>query len=123
MLERSGLGVLAVLTGYVGRSKSSEPSTRARWTMNGYIRGMIVVTILVVTGVIVRLTSYHDRGYSPALVVVLPVLVAVLVALGASPGGSMVFDYGFNVETSGNNPVCHASETDVVPRRQTLTRR
>jgi hypothetical protein len=27
----------------------------------------------------------------------------------------MVFDYGFNVETSGDHPVWHASETDVLP--------
>jgi hypothetical protein len=35
--------------------------------------------------------------------------------LGASLGGGMVFDYGFNVETSGDHPVWHASETDVFP--------
>jgi hypothetical protein len=27
----------------------------------------------------------------------------------------MVFDYRFNVETAGDSPVCHRSETDVFP--------
>ena len=36
-------------------------------------------------------------------------------ALGAAFGGTLVFDYGFNVETAGDSPVWHASETDVFP--------
>ena len=42
-------------------------------------------------------------------------LVALFVAVGASYGGTMVFDYGFNVETAGDSPVWHKSETDVFP--------
>ena len=32
-------------------------------------------------------------------------------------GGSLVYDYGFNVETAGDHPVWHKSETDVLPGR------
>jgi hypothetical protein len=37
--------------------------------------------------------------------------------LGATNGGSLVFDYGFNVETAGDHPVWHVTETDVLPGR------
>lgn len=30
-------------------------------------------------------------------------------------GGTLVFDYGFNVETAGDSPVWHTSEADVMP--------
>jgi hypothetical protein len=30
-------------------------------------------------------------------------------------GRSLVYDYGFNVETAGDHPVWHQSETDVFP--------
>jgi len=41
--------------------------------------------------------------------------VSVLLKVAASFGGSMVFDYGFNVETGGDHPAYHTSETDVFP--------
>ena len=30
-------------------------------------------------------------------------------------GGTLVYDYGFNVETASDSPVWHKSETDVLP--------
>jgi hypothetical protein len=45
------------------------------------------------------------------------VVVGLLVSLGATYGGSLVYDYGFNVETAGDHPVWHQSETDVFPGR------
>ncbi len=41
--------------------------------------------------------------------------VALLVSLGAVDGGSLVYDYGFNVETAGDHRARHVSETDVFP--------
>ncbi len=32
-----------------------------------------------------------------------------------SLGGSLAYDYGFNVETAGDSPVWHPSEVDVFP--------
>jgi hypothetical protein len=46
------------------------------------------------------------------------VAVAGLVSVGATFGGSLVYDYGFNVETAGDHPVWHESETDVLPGQQ-----
>jgi hypothetical protein len=46
---------------------------------------------------------------------VLSIVVAALVSVGATFGGSLVFEFGFNVETAGDSPVWHVSETDVKP--------
>jgi hypothetical protein len=43
------------------------------------------------------------------------VKAAALVAFGATYGGSLVYDYGFNVETSGDHPAWHESDKDVSP--------
>ncbi len=40
-------------------------------------------------------------------------MIALLVSVGAA--FSLVFEYGFNVETAGDSPVWHKSETDVFP--------
>ena len=53
---------------------------------------------------------------TPVGIMVLSVVTAALVSWGATYGGSLVFDYGFNVETAGDSPVWHASEVDVLPR-------
>jgi hypothetical protein len=46
---------------------------------------------------------------------VLSVVAAVLVIAGGAIGGSLVYDYGFNVETAGDSPVWHHSEVDLLP--------
>jgi hypothetical protein len=47
--------------------------------------------------------------------VALSVVAAALVTVGATLGGSLVYDYGFNVETAGDSPVWHHSEIDLLP--------
>ena len=51
----------------------------------------------------------------PAAIAVLSVVIAALVSVGATFGGALVFEYGFNVETAGDHPVWHQSEDDVFP--------
>jgi uncharacterized membrane protein len=115
VLGGAAVSLLTALTGAMDWAKSSQPGTQARRTINAHAITMITVTLLVLVDLLVRVSAYHDRAYSPALIVVLSALAAGLVAIGATYGGSLVFDYGFNVETSGDHPVWHASETDVFP--------
>ena len=56
-----------------------------------------------------------DRASTSAVVLVLSVIAALLVSVGATLGGSLVYDYGFNVETAGDHPVWHKNEVDVFP--------
>ena len=76
---------------------------------------MVGVTLLVVANIALRLNAYHTSAATPVGLMVLSVAIAALVGWGATYGGSLVFDYGFNVETAGDSPVWHASESDVLP--------
>jgi uncharacterized membrane protein len=115
LLGGAAVSLLAALTGTIDWLTSSEPGTQARRTINAHALTMITVTVIVLVDLIVRLTAYHHRASSPGLLVALSVIAAALVSFGATLGGSLVYDYGFNVETSGDHPVWHKSETDVFP--------
>jgi uncharacterized membrane protein len=115
ILGGAAVSVLAALTGTIDWLTSSEPGTQARRTINAHASVMVTVTVIVLVDVITRLTTYDHRGYSPALIVALSVVAGALVSFGSTLGGSLVYDYGFNVETAGDHPVWHKSETDVFP--------
>lgn len=114
-LGGAAVSVLAALTGWADWHRSSQPGTQARRTVNTHALLMITVTVLTLVDLAVRLTVLQDRGSSPVGLSVLSVVIAVLVTTGASYGGSLVFDYGFNVETAGDSPVWHVDERDVLP--------
>jgi uncharacterized membrane protein len=100
------------LTGFWDWLKSTPNHTQAWRTANWHMGVMLTVTLIVVIDLLVR--SPSDGGVSTTGLI-LTLIVALLVSLGATYGGSMVFDYGFNVETSGDHPVWHESEEDVFP--------
>jgi uncharacterized membrane protein len=104
----------ATLTGFWDWLKSTPKHTQAWRTANWHMAVMLTVTALVVADIVVRLGGW-ERGYTTAPVLVLSLLAGGLVAYGSTYGGSLVFDYGFNVETAGDHPVWHESETDVMP--------
>jgi uncharacterized membrane protein len=109
------VSVFTALTGFWDWLRSTEAGTQARRTANTHAWTMIAVTILALTDIALRLNVYHTRTHPNAAILVLSIVVALLVAVGATFGGTLVFDYGFNVETAGDSPVWHKSETDVLP--------
>ncbi len=111
----AAVSLLATVTGWADWHYSSEPGTQARRTINTHALIMIVVTLMTLADLALRLTVWEDRASSPPGLAVLSALVAALVMLGASYGGTLVFDYGFNVETAGDSPVWHRSEQDLLP--------
>jgi uncharacterized membrane protein len=111
----AGVSVLAALTGFWDWLKSSQAGTQARRTINSHASIMVTVTVLALVDIALRLNDYHTRSYPNPAILVLSILVAVLITWGATYGGELVFDYGFNVETAGDHPVWHESETDVMP--------
>jgi uncharacterized membrane protein len=102
------------LTGFWDWWRSTQPGTQARRTANWHMAVMVVVTVIVASNVLLRLGNWED-AVVPTPVLVLSVLAGVLVAYGSLYGGALVYEYGFNVETSGDHPVWHPSETDVLP--------
>lgn len=115
LLGGVAVSLLAALTGMVDWYSSSEPGTQARRTINAHATTMITVTVFALVNVVVRFTAYSDDAGAPLGLVVLSVATALLVSFGASLGGSLVYDYGFNVETAGDHPAWHKSEIDVMP--------
>jgi uncharacterized membrane protein len=111
----AAVSVLAALTGLIDWLRSSEAGTQARRTANTHATIMVTVTVLTLVNVVLRLNGYNTDLSTPGGIAVLSVVIAVLVSWGATYGGSLVFDYGFNVETAGDSPVWHTSETDVFP--------
>lgn len=111
----AAVSVLAALTGLWDAWRSSEAGTQARRTINTHATIMVTVTVLAIADIAWRLSQYHADAVTPVGIAALSVVIALLVAVGATFGGSLVFEYGFNVETGGDSPVWHKSETDVLP--------
>ena len=111
--------LLTALTGLWDAKESSEAGTQARRTINTHATIMITATVLALITVIWRLSVYGDELSTPIGILILSLLVAGLVMVGATFGGALVNEYGFNVETAGDSPVWHKSETDVMPGDKT----
>jgi uncharacterized membrane protein len=109
------VALFAVLTGFWDWLKSTEKGTQARRTVNAHAWTMITVTALVIAAIGVRALSYWDERSTPLLALGLSLVAAALTFVGGTLGGTLAFDYGFNVETAGDHPVWHKSETDVFP--------
>jgi uncharacterized membrane protein len=109
------VSVFAALTGFWDWLKSTEKGTQARRTANAHGWTMVTVTVLVLVDLALRWFSYDGATHSPGRIMVLSVVVALLTVAGGTIGGTLAFDYGFNVETAGDSPVWHSSEVDVYP--------
>jgi uncharacterized membrane protein len=111
----AAVSVFAALTGLWDAWKSSEQGTQARRTINTPATIMLTVTVLAIADIAWRLNDFHTALVTPVGIAVLSVVIAILVSVGATFGGSLVYEYGFNVETAGDHPVWHKSEKDVFP--------
>ncbi len=90
---------------------------------------MVTVTVLVLVHIALRWFVYDNAAHTPGRIMALSVVVAILTVAGGTIGGTLAYDYGFNVETAGDSPVWHASEVDVLPadkgrtaRREAITK-
>jgi uncharacterized membrane protein len=108
------VSVGTALTGFWDWLKSTPKHTQAWRTANWHMTVMRTVTAIVVVDIIARLRGWESASTGFGTMI-LSVLAAALVAFGATYGGSLVYDYGFNVETSGDHSAWHESEKDVFP--------
>jgi uncharacterized membrane protein len=99
------VSVFTAITGLFDWWRSTEAGTQARRTANVHALIMVSVTVAVLVNIVVRLNGYHTHSYTPIGITILSVLIALFVGWGATYGGSLVFDYGFNVETASDSPV------------------
>jgi uncharacterized membrane protein len=115
LIGGAAVSVLAALTGFWDWLRATEPGTQARRTVNAHAATMVTVTVLILAGIVVRVAAFWDEPSTPGLALVLTLTAAALTVIGGSIGGSIAYNYGFNVEVAGDHPVWHRSEVDVFP--------
>jgi uncharacterized membrane protein len=115
LIGGAAVSLLAAFTGFWDWLKSTERGTQARRTANAHAVTMLTVTALIVAGIAVRALAYWNEASTPVPALILSIVAAALTVVGGTLGGTLAFDYGFNVETAGDHPVWHRSETDVFP--------
>ncbi|HET6712860.1 MAG TPA: DUF2231 domain-containing protein [Actinomycetota bacterium] len=102
------VGLGAAITGFfdwwkgIPRDRKSGPIGRAKhtqvWrTINWHATVMVTVTVITLADLLLRIPSFEE-GQTQLAWLVLSVLAAALVLFGAAYGGTLVFEYGFNVE-------------------------
>jgi uncharacterized membrane protein len=105
LLGGAGVSLLTALTGFMDWL-DTEAGTPIRRVANTHMLTMITVTLMVLGDLGWRfLTVTHDR--TSVGVMILSIAIGVLTFLGSTIGGTMVYDYGFNVATAGDHPVYH----------------
>jgi uncharacterized membrane protein len=104
-------------TGFPGKAKHTQVWRTANWHM----AVMLTVTALVIADIIVRLLQYHN-GYAKLSTMILSVLAGALVSYGATYGGSLVYDYQFNVESLDGSTAWDETESDQLPGDKTRRR-
>lgn len=103
--------LLAVITG-VADWLTTEKGTQIRRMANAHALTMFTTSALVATSLILRTGDAFPGPH--AIYAALGAVILLLVTIGGTLGGSMVFEYGFNVQNSKDHPVYHPSETDLV---------
>ncbi len=94
-------------TGPLGRARHTQV-----WrTINTHMAIMLTVTAITVVDIIVRLVQL-DVHHATVGVMILSLAVGLLVSIGAAYGGSLVFEYQFNVESMSGSTVWDETEVD-----------
>ena len=102
------VGLGAVITGFfdwwkgIPRDRKSGPIGKAKhtqvWrTINWHATVMVTAQVITLIGLLQRIPNFEE-GQTQPLWLVLSLLGAGLILFGAAYGGTLVFEYGFNVE-------------------------
>ena len=97
-------------SGFLGKAKHTQVWRTANWHMTV----MLTVTVIVIIDIITRLVRFSD-GYTGLFTMILSILAGLLVSYGATYGGSLVYDYQFNVESLEGKTVWDETEVDQNP--------
>ena len=94
---------------------NTEKGTQIRRMANAHAWTMVLMTTFVLTNLYYKfLADGGDHYGNPDLIgTILSVIVLALVTVGGTIGGSMTYDFGFNVETASDNHVYHVSDHDI----------
>lgn len=106
-----------MLTGFWDWLKSTPKHTQVWRTANFHMAAMLTTGVLVLIDILMRSGQEEPRaGLGLAL---LSLAITGLMTLGATYGGSLTYDYSFNVEELDGR-VWEKSETDIYPKDKPL---
>lgn len=111
-------GISSVATALTGFADwlNTQKGTQVRRMANAHAWTMITLTVVVLFSLWYIFLAEDGEYFSEpsGLAVVLGLVILGLVTVGGTIGGSLTYDWGFNVETATDHPVWHPSEEDVI---------
>lgn len=107
--------VATVLTGFMDWL-TTEKGTQVRRMINAHAWTMIAMSVFVVIDLWYRNFAQGGEYYTEPGVVTgaLGLIILGLVTIGGTLGGSLTYDWGFNVEIATDHPAYHPSEKDII---------
>jgi uncharacterized membrane protein len=112
LLAGAVVSLATALTGFADWLDKKK-GTQIRRMANAHAWTMITMTVVVLIDLALRyLVDGFDRP--SGILALLGVVILGLAVIGGTLGGTLVYGFGFNVETAGDNPVYHPSEHDIV---------
>jgi len=109
MVPGYAVGLLAVITGFWDWWKGIPRDRKTGWlgrakhtqvwrTINWHATVMVTVQVVTFLNLIQRIPNFAAHGQTQFMWLVFSVVGAALVLFGAAYGGTLVFEYGFNLE-------------------------
>ncbi len=102
MLTGAAVSLFTALTGFTDWLTTTRTS-HIRKTANTHAWIMIIMTLVVLVDLAIRFLG-PVRQSASLLIAALSAVVFLLLVTGATVGGSLVYDYGFNVESRAEEP-------------------
>lgn len=111
----AAVSTLTIATGFWDWVKSTPRDTQAWRTANWHMAIMLGMSLLVAVNIFLRLSFWSANVRFPDLpILITSVLIGGLVAFGSMYGGTMVYEYAFNVEGDFDHAY-EKSEQDKIP--------
>lgn len=111
-------GISSVATALTGFADwlNTKKGTQVRRMANAHAWTMITLTVVVLFSLWYIFLADDGEFFSEpsALSAILSLVILALVTIGGTIGGSLTYDWGFNVETATDHPVWHPSDEDVI---------
>jgi uncharacterized membrane protein len=101
LVTGASICVLTVLTGFRDLLKYPDPGSGAVRSIGIHVCIMVAVFMVGVGDIAWRLKDYSSSASTPAGILVLSLVTAAGVGVGAAHGGALVFRYGAGVATAG----------------------
>lgn len=112
LITGASICVLTVLTGFRDLLKYPNPGSGAVRSISIHVCVMAAVFMVGVGDIAWRLKDYSSSASTPAGILVLSLVTAAGVGVGAAHGGALVFRHGAGVATAGAG----AGATEAEPR-------